>query len=124
MTWKENTVFSYDLNLKLLFTRRLWTGVAEGWGLTTTESMLLVSDGSSFITKVDSSTGATLGKINVTDKGVAVKNLNELEFCPDDGLLYANIWFSNHIVAIDIETGFVVRRYDMSTLVKSNTKFA
>jgi glutamine cyclotransferase len=37
--------------------------------------------------------------------GTAVNNLNELEFTND--LLYANIYLTNFIVAINLESGFV-----------------
>ena len=40
--------------------------------------------------------------------------MNELEYV--DGILYANIYVTNTIVAIDLSTGKVVREYDFTDL--------
>ena len=40
--------------------------------------------------------------------GVEIKLLNELEMSPDHLHVYANIWYQNDIVKIDIATGQVV----------------
>jgi len=54
----------------------------------------------------------------VKDNGVAVANLNELEYI--DGLIWSNIWYSNDIVMIDPLTGNVVRRLSTSGLHPSS----
>ena len=40
--------------------------------------------------------------------GVEIKLLNELEMSPDYLYVYANIWYQNDIVKIDVTTGLVV----------------
>ena len=40
--------------------------------------------------------------------GVEIKLLNELEMSPDYQYVYANIWYQNDIVKIDVATGLVV----------------
>jgi glutamine cyclotransferase len=50
-------------------------------------------------------------------------HLNELEYCPDDGYLYANVWYSNLIHKIDLLNGNVISSYDLSSLLEVETKF-
>lgn len=47
--------------------------------------------------------------------GVPLLEINELEYCPDDGFLYANVWHSTLIVKIDLHLGIVVDYYDMAS---------
>ncbi|RXA57220.1 glutaminyl-peptide cyclotransferase, partial [Enterococcus casseliflavus] len=44
----------------------------------------------------------------------------ELEFV--NGYIYANVWYSNFIYKIDVSTGIVVEKYDLSSLVESTNK--
>ena len=43
-----------------------------------------------------------------------IKNINELEYL--DGVIYANIWYEDHIHQIDAYSGKVMATFDMSTL--------
>ena len=52
-----------------------------------------------------------------------MSSLNELEYCPDDGYLYANVWYSNVIHKIDLSNGKVVNSYDLSSLAEKEIKF-
>lgn len=102
----------------------MWSGAQEGWGLTSDGYELYVSDGSSRLTVVDPFTFTTTRSIQVeTSSGYSVSNLNELEYCPDDGLIYANIWFQNRIVGIDPQTGEVKRDYDLTSLQSTETAY-
>jgi glutamine cyclotransferase len=55
-------------------------------------------------------------KIPVTLAGKPVRNLNELELVK--GTLYANVWFSDSILEINLGNGHVTRILDCSELVK------
>jgi glutamine cyclotransferase len=43
-----------------------------------------------------------------------IKLLNELEYV--NGYLYANVWFQDFIVQIDLETGKMIQKYDFLSL--------
>jgi len=52
--------------------------------------------------------------IDVYDDKGAVNEVNELEYI--DGKLYANVYQTNTIIAIDPKTGAVLQRIDLSNL--------
>jgi glutamine cyclotransferase len=119
LTWREKTGFVFDgktLDEKKRFQYETHTG--EGWGITSIDhdpSIVIASDGSSFLFVWDSETFAEKRRIPVTlSSGAAVRHLNELEYYQGD--ILANIWYNNRIVRIDIETGVVKMVYDFTTL--------
>lgn len=84
----------------------------EGWGMTTDGKNLIMSDGTDVLTVLDPDTQKVIRRINVTERGNARDQLNELEYI--DGFLYANIWMTNTVVKIDPETGQVTGKMDLS----------
>jgi glutamine cyclotransferase len=88
----------------------------EGWGLTSDGKRWIRSDGSDNLIFHDSATFAETGRVRVTLAGTPLSQLNELEWI--GGLVYANVWHSDVIVAIDPETGCVTRRFDLSPVVR------
>jgi glutamine cyclotransferase len=129
LTWQNNKVYILGQNdLKIEKELPLFKGAKEGWGVTQfpvegkTSYGLYVSDGTEKIFKIDGNTFETLGYITVTDEsGRVVTELNELEYA--NGLIWANIWFKNDIIAIDPTSGKVVKRYDMSSLRIAENEF-
>lgn len=100
------------------FTYNTWTG--EGWGLTHNDTSLIVSDGSSYLYFLDPESFDEKRRIRVFDNKGDVSRLNELEY--SDGIIYANIYTTADIVAIDAITGIVVNRYSARGVVdKSET---
>ena len=107
----------------------LFTGAKEGWGLTnfpgdTSNSNynLFVSDGSSTIFEINGDTLKTVRSFIVYDgSGNKVSKINELEYV--DGLIWANIWFSDEIIAIDPTSGSVVKSYNMASLKTTESAF-
>jgi glutaminyl-peptide cyclotransferase len=71
----------------------------EGWGLTHDGKRLIMSDGSSFLRFLDPETFKETGRVRVTDGGVPVEQLNELEYIK--GEVFANVWGSHRIARID-----------------------
>ena len=69
------------------------------------------------MTVVDSETMTTVSSLRVTENGTPLVNLNELEYCSADGLIYSNIWYQDRVVAIDPSNGQVQNSIDFSTLV-------
>jgi glutaminyl-peptide cyclotransferase len=112
LTWTTKKGFVYDLaTFKKL---RDFDYKTEGWGITNDSVNLIMSDGSDRLFLLDTTTLAIVKTINVTDKGVAVKELNELEYV--NGYVYANIWQTDKVVKIDLRTGEVKGFLDLSAL--------
>jgi glutamine cyclotransferase len=86
----------------------------EGWGMTTDDTYLIMSDGTSSLTYLDPSNFTTLKTISVTDEHGPVMNINELEFIK--GFIYANIYTTNTIIKIDPNTGKVAGKLDLGSL--------
>eukprot|EP00644_Phytophthora_capsici_P002235 jgi/Phyca11/59194/gw1.27.381.1 len=90
----------------------LTTSTKEGWGLTTDGEFLIASDGSANVQFFDPHDNFKLHhSITVRKDGKAVTNVNELEYV--EGELLANVWFEDHILRIDIETGDVLEQIDL-----------
>jgi glutaminyl-peptide cyclotransferase len=86
----------------------------EGWGLTTDETNLIMSDGTNKLTYLDPTTLQVVKTVAVTENGYVKDYLNELEYI--HGYIYANIWTTNTIVKIDPKVGKVVGKLDLSSL--------
>ena len=121
LTWKNKIGFIYDAKtFKRLGQFPIPT--AEGWGMTTDGTHLIMSDGSSNISYVDPNTFRLVKVLGVTDNNGPVSNLNELELI--NGFLYANRWEFNYILKIDTASGKVVGRLDLDGLVaQARNKF-
>ncbi|MDR2963932.1 MAG: glutaminyl-peptide cyclotransferase [Bacteroidales bacterium] len=113
LTWREQTGFVYDLaNLQQISSFAYST---EGWGLTNDGVHLIMSDGSEFLYFLNPQTFVIERKIAVYDNIGAIQRLNELEYV--NGVIYANIYTTDFIVAIDAATGKVLARYNFKNLL-------
>ena len=122
LTWKNQKGFVYDANNFKKIKEFDYQG--DGWGLTHDSSHLIMSDGSSNLRFLDPETLKVATIVSVTDNNGPVSNINELEYI--DGFIYANVWQSDHIIKIDPNSGKVVGRINLDSLVreikiKSNT---
>jgi len=113
LTWKAETGFVYDR--KTFERRRSFSYTGEGWGLTHDTTRLIMSDGSSTLRFLDPKTFKEVGRLNVTDHGRPVAQLNELELVK--GEIYANIWQSDRIARISPTTGEVAGWIDLRGLL-------
>ena len=87
LTWNTNVGFVYDLaSFKRLET---FSYPTEGWGLARDDRRLFMSDGSATLRYLDPQKLTVTGQVQVTDGGVPVRDLNELEVI--DGQVYANV---------------------------------
>jgi len=112
LTWQENTGFIYDANsLERLGTFHYQT---QGWGLTTDGSALILSDGTNMLYWIDPGTMQVVRQVNVTYQGQPVEYLNELETI--NGTIFANIYLTDSIVAINPADGSVVSLIDLTGL--------
>ena len=115
LTWKSGKVLVYNRSFELL-DEMLLPFNAEGWGLTNDGVNLIMSDGTEkirFLKPIDLS---IVNEIQVYDNQRKLNSLNELELLEDK--LYANIYQSNYIVEIDVNTGIVLSYIDCSYLEK------
>lgn len=87
----------------------------EGWGLTASREGLIHSDGSATLRVLDPETYEVRRTILVTMNGRPLARLNELEMI--DSLVYANVWESPYIVAIDPADGVVRSLIDLRAIV-------
>lgn len=120
LTYKNQTCFIYDgktfQNIgKFTYTNR------EGWGLTTDGKSLIMSDGTSYLYFLDPVSFAVTKTLDVAEGGRVTENLNELEYIK--GYIYANIWMTSTVVKIDPNSGDIVGKMDLSSLLmESKTK--
>ena len=99
LTMDSEKGFIYNKNsLELL---QEFTYAGEGWGITHDESRIIMSDGSSTLKLLDPATMKTTSSIKVSDNGVPVTMINELEYV--NGKIYANIWQTNKIAIIELD---------------------
>ncbi|WP_454758957.1 glutaminyl-peptide cyclotransferase [Caulobacter segnis] len=114
LTWTDEIGIIYDINTFERIGEFSYPG--EGWALTRDDKRLIMSDGTSFIRFLDPDTLKETGRIEVTDHGVPVRNLNELEWVK--GELLANVWQTTRIARIDIKTGNVTGWVELAGLLK------
>ncbi len=113
LTWTSYKGFVYDLNTFTL--ESTFTYNTQGWGLTTMDDYLIMSDGSNKLYHILPSSFSVIKSVEVYDHKGAVQNLNELEYI--DGLVWANVWQTDRIVMIDPANGEVKGELDMSKLL-------
>ena len=106
LTWESKKAFvidAEDFSQKDFF--RPPTTNGQGWGITTIDDKLVISDGSNKLTFVDPNNYGKIGEIEVYDEKGLVDTLNELEYI--NGKIYANVWLTDRIVVINPSTGQV-----------------
>jgi glutamine cyclotransferase len=116
LTYQEHKVFVYDMNFNKLPQEFEWP--YEGWGMTTDGKSLILDTGGSNIYFVNPETFKIERTLGVQNNNGYVDSVNELEYV--DGYLYANIWLSNYIIKINVQTGLVEARADMTELIKNS----
>lgn len=123
LTWQNETGFVYRKDTFTLL--KEFSYPTEGWGLTHDGKRLIYSDGTATLRFLDPNTLAVTGRIEVRDQGRPVEGINELEYVPGQagteaggasGLVFANVWPTDEILAIDPKTGRVTGRLDLSAL--------
>jgi glutamine cyclotransferase len=110
-TYKEHKVFVYDLNFKKIGEFE-WP--YEGWGMTTDGKSIILDTGGSNIYFINPETFKIERTLGVSDNNGYVTSINELEYV--DGYLYANIWQTDYIIKINVQTGLVEAKADVSDI--------
>lgn len=119
LTYKAQTCFVYDAKTFKKVAEYPYAN-PEGWGMTHDGQLIIMSDGTSALSFMKPSDFWKIRELNVRENGYAVDKLNELEFV--DGFVYANIWTTNQIVKIDVNTGDVVAKADLGALYQDSQR--
>jgi len=113
LTWQTEVGFIYDF--ATFEQKGDFHYKGEGWALTTDGKHLIMSDGTPQLRFLDPETLAEQSRITVTDNGLPVANLNEVEWIK--GEIFANIWKTFKIARIHPVTGKVVGWIDMTGIL-------
>lgn len=116
LSWQNGIGYRWDRRTL----RRLgeWRYTGEGWGLTRSDSDIIMSDGTHELRVLDPATLTERRRIQVTDNGVPVPRLNELEWV--NGEIFANVWMTPMIARIDPASGRVTGWIDLTALAIQN----
>lgn len=112
LTWKEGVAYRYELETFEVIASYSYEG--EGWGLAYDGNHLIMSNGTDVLQFRNASTFELVSTLNVTLNNESLNRINELEMV--NGLLMANIYQTEEIVAIDLLSGVVVEHIDASGL--------
>lgn len=113
LTWQSHVGFVYDRQTFKQLRTFKYTG--EGWGLTHNATELIMSDGTASLRFIDPNTLTEKRRLLVTDAGVIIRDLNELEWV--NGEIYANVWQTNFIARISPSTGRVLGWINLTGLL-------
>jgi glutamine cyclotransferase len=111
LSWQSGTARVYELPGITMIGVAAYAG--EGWGLTSRNDLLLMSDGSSVLRFVDE-TFNTLRTLRVTSHGIPIPGINDIEAGARS--LLANVYGRTDILEVDPRTGRVLRIIDCSRL--------
>jgi glutamine cyclotransferase len=112
LTWTTKVGFVYDKKTLSQLNKIYYQ--TQGWGLTTMDNKLVMSDGTNIIWFLDADFNV-LSSLEVWDNKGIVDNLNELEMI--DGELWANIWQTEHIARIDPLSGKVLGYVELANIL-------
>jgi glutaminyl-peptide cyclotransferase len=118
ITWKSKVGFVYDRSTFRLINKIYYQ--TEGWGLTTIDDKLVMSDGTNVLGFYDPESFTVISRIEVFDNEKKIDSLNELEFI--NGEIWANIWMSDLIARIDPGSGKVIAYIDLQGLLPDSEK--
>lgn len=123
LTWKNNVALVRDRKTLKEISRFAVAG--EGWGLcfSNRRKAFVQSDGTSSLKLRSTASFKEIGALAVTiADGPAPSQINELE-C-DGSSVFANVWMTNQILQISVDTGRVTRTIDASSLAPSKQRSA
>lgn len=112
LTWRQEKAFVYSFP-DLEFAGEI-SFSGEGWGLSSGEGLLLLSNGTNRVFFLDGDL-VEQRSIRVTLRGLPVKRLNDLEWVDD--MIYANVWYSPEIMVVRAQNGNVLSICDCREIV-------
>lgn len=123
--WKDRIIqLTWQSGLGLVYGKQNMTEVGnfsyqtEGWGITSDNKSLIMSDGTDVLHILDPESFKELGRILVTANGKPLQGLNELEYIK--GQIYANVWPTNWIAIISPESGKVKGKINLQGILQES----
>jgi glutaminyl-peptide cyclotransferase len=113
LTWQTHVGFVYDL--ATFKQERTFPFTGEGWGLATSATHFIMSDGTADLRFLDPVTLKESRRLPVRDGTSPVAQLNELEVVR--GEVFANIYQTDRIARINPQTGRVTGWIDLTGLL-------
>lgn len=113
LTWKSGVGYVYDA--QSLAPVDSFTYDGEGWGLATDGTHLIKSNGTATLEFLDPRDFSVVRELEVHEAGSPLKDLNELEYV--NGELFANVYQSDWIVRVSVETGEILQWINMDGLL-------
>ena len=113
LSFKRGILMVYHAEALQIIRQHQYKG--EGWGLTSNNKHLIMSDGSDTLKYMDPTNFKEVKRLSVTENGRPLKYLNELEWV--GGKIYANVWLRNKIVIINPKNGVVTAYLDLKELL-------
>jgi glutaminyl-peptide cyclotransferase len=120
VTWKNKVGFVYNKSDFKQINKIYYP--TEGWGMTTVEDKIVLSDGSNVLYFYEPEMFTVISKIEVYDNEKKRDSLNELEYV--NGEIWANIWINDHIARIDPSTGKVLGYINMKGILPASDRNA
>ena len=117
LTWRAGVALVFDIESLTVIANHSYSG--EGWGLCYDGTNLVMSNGTSELAFRNPDDFTLVSTLQVTDEGNEVSLLNELECVGQT--VYANVWGSDSIIAIDKSTGEVRLTIDASILAENES---
>ena len=118
LTWTSEVGFVYDFtSFKQIGT---FTYNTQGWGLTSNDKELIMSDGSNIIRYMEPNSFIEIRRIEVFDNKDLVDSLNELELINGD--IFANLYTTDKVAIISPETGIIKGIIDFKGLLKNSDR--
>lgn len=113
VTWQNKVGFVYEKATFKQINKIYYS--TEGWGLTTINDKIVLSDGTNIIYFFEPESFTVVSRIEVYDNKEKVDSLNELEYI--NGEIWANIWMTDKIVRIDPQSGKVIGYIDLKGIL-------
>ncbi len=117
LTWRGEVALVFDIKTFEVVGNHTYSG--EGWGLCNDGTSLVMSNGTSELAFRDPEDFTVQSTLLVTLDGQQTNLLNELECV--GGMIYANVWRSDLILAINSTSGAVEFTVDASQLAASES---
>jgi glutaminyl-peptide cyclotransferase len=118
VTWQNKVGFVYNRSTFNLINKIDYA--TEGWGLTTIDNKIVMSDGTNILYFYDPEMFTVVSRIEVYDNEKKIDSLNELEYI--NGEIWANIWMSDLIARIDPISGKVLAYIDLKGILPDSER--
>jgi glutaminyl-peptide cyclotransferase len=120
VTWENKVGFVYEKSTFNVVNKIYYP--MEGWGLTTIDNKIVMSDGTNIIYFFEPEQFTVVSRIEVYDNEKKVDQLNELEYI--NGEIWANIWTTDLIARIDPVSGKVLAYIDLKGILPASERNA